>query len=57
MRRVFKHLKSVGNYELLLIATNESTHERMAVYQSIENGRIWARPELEFFDGRFKEES
>jgi hypothetical protein len=54
-RRYFLHQKSGGKYELLMIAVMEADLTRACVYQSIDNGSLWVRPESEFFDGRFKE--
>lgn len=53
--RYFLHVKTGGKYELLMIAQMESDRSRVCVYQSVDNGFLWVRPEKDFFDGRFKE--
>jgi len=47
------HLKSKGVYEIIAIAVHEKTEEPLVIYQHESNGRIWARSQAEFNDGRF----
>lgn len=50
----WKHLKSGGLYVVLHDdATREDDLEPVVVYQAVDGGRIWVRPAIEFFDGRF----
>lgn len=50
---IYKHVKSGGDYSLLLNARIEATCEHVVVYRGVEQGDIWVRPASEFFDGRF----
>jgi len=51
---LFKHLKSSGMYRIVATATIEASMTPAIVYESLENGRVWVRPQDEFFDGRFQ---
>ena len=59
MVKIYKHLKSGGNYKVL--ATDAHLEEEglkgsfYVVYQNVTDGIIWIRDQNEFFDGRFKE--
>jgi hypothetical protein len=50
------HLKTSRPYKIITKARNELDGKELVIYQSIEDGRVWARPASEFFDGRFKEQ-
>ena len=52
------HLKRLSEYIVLghaRIQTNSplNDYDNVVVYQSAADGNIWARPQSEFFDGRF----
>jgi hypothetical protein len=49
----YRHLKSGGEYELLLVGHDEATLNPMVIYRSLDDEEIWCRPAKEFFDGRF----
>lgn len=51
----WKHVKSGGIYVVLVYdATREHDLEPVVVYRACADGRIWVRPAIEFFDGRFE---
>lgn len=47
-----RHLKTGGNYRLLMTGSNEADLEPVAIYQG-EDRSIWVRPLDQFMDGRF----
>jgi len=47
------HVKSGGQYEVLMEGTLESSLVTMTIYKSVDTGKIWIRPSNEFNDGRF----
>jgi hypothetical protein len=47
-----RHLKTGGLYRVLLLGTSEADMEPVVIYDN-RDGRVWVRPENEFFDGRF----
>jgi hypothetical protein len=49
----YRHLKSGGEYTVLLTGKLEATGEDVVIYQS-ETSQIWVRPLAEFVDGRFQ---
>ncbi len=51
---VWRHLKTGGHYLLAMRVTREADLEELIVYKSLSDGRRWARPASEFFDGRFE---
>ena len=49
VEKVYRHFK--GTYhQVLNIALNSETQERMVVYNHKNNGQIWVRPEKEFLE-------
>ena len=55
----FRHLKRGSIYVKVGVAGLQCTSPvvegvPMVVYKSIEDGRLWVRPEEEFLDGRFE---
>ena len=47
--KVYRHFK--GTYhQVLNIALDSETQERMVVYNHKDNGQIWVRPEKEFLE-------
>ena len=47
--QVYQHFK--GTYHKILnIALDSGTLERMIVYNHIEDGKVWVRPEKEFLE-------
>lgn len=44
----YRHLKTGGLYEFLTLASMEDDGKGVAVYQSVESGRVWVRPLSEF---------
>jgi Uncharacterized protein conserved in bacteria len=53
-KRIYKHLKTGGLYELLVHAKFEDSTRDAVVYRSLENGIAWVRAAALFFDGRFE---
>ncbi len=52
---IYRHKKRGSTYKILHEgAVIEATEEKAVVYQCLESGIIWIRPETEFFDGRFE---
>lgn len=49
----YRHVKTGGYYLHLFIAIEEATLTPLVIYQSEQDGKVWARPQDEFFDGRF----
>lgn len=50
----YRHTKSGGEYELLLLGHDEATLNPVVVYAAADDPEeIWVRPAKEFFDGRF----
>ena len=46
---VYKHYK--GNvYKVIALGKHSETCENMVIYQSIEHGDVWCRPENMWFD-------
>ena len=52
---IWQHVKTGGLYETLSFGEMESDLSMMVIYRSVADGRIWIRPEAEFYDGRFVE--
>jgi len=58
--RRFRHIKRGSTYQLIGVADLQSSfdiHEGclLAIYRCEADGRLWARPAVEFNDGRFEE--
>lgn len=53
MTQHWRHVKTGGVYELLMHASDEATKRDQVVYRAAVGGRVWVRPALEFYDGRF----
>ena len=53
--KIYKHLKTGCHYLLIGKAKLEWNLNPVIVYKSLENDKLWVRPEKEFFDGRFIE--
>lgn len=51
----YKHKVSGNEYEFVTLAHLEADRTRVVVYVSTRGGKLWVRPESEFFDGRFLE--
>lgn len=52
-RIIVQHAKTGGMYELTGTAKLESSGQELTIYTSMEDGQVWARPAVEFNDGRF----
>jgi hypothetical protein len=50
---VYRHVKTGGLYEFVACGLMEATHISVVTYRSLADGRVWVRPVVEFFDGRF----
>jgi hypothetical protein len=50
MTRIYRNIKTGGNYLFVMNATCESDGTAIVVYQSVDNGKVWTRPAAEFFD-------
>lgn len=50
MSSIYQHYKG-GYYILVDIATHSETAERLVVYRSTSDGRVWVRPEGMFYGG------
>jgi hypothetical protein len=48
-----EHVKTGGLYQIVCLATIESTLEDAYVYQALSNMTFWIRPKAEMLDGRF----
>jgi len=54
--KLYLHEKSGGVYRLIAAGNMEADMSAVAVYTDHPKGeRVWVRPHLEFFDGRFKQ--
>ncbi len=53
-RPTHRHLKSGGDYRVLLSATLEADRSDAVVYDD-RDGTVWVRSAAEFYDGRFAE--
>jgi len=40
---IYQHYKG-GEYELLFVAEQTENHEELAVYRSLKDQKVWARP-------------
>lgn len=50
VKNIFEHYKNKKLYQLICTsAQHTETGEKLAVYRSIEDGRVWARP-LDMFN-------
>lgn len=50
INHIFEHYKNKKLYQLVCTsAQHTETGEKLAIYRSIEDGRVWARP-LEMFN-------
>lgn len=47
--QVYQHFKGT-HHEILNIALDSETLERMVVYNHVEDGKVWVRPEKEFLE-------
>ena len=52
-RELWRHVKTGGVYEFVCLARRESDGVLLVVYRGVAAGDTWARPSLEFMDGRF----
>lgn len=50
---VYKHQRTGRLYAFVVKAKLETSGEEVVVYRSLKSGRIWVRPSVEFFDGRY----
>lgn len=52
---IWRHVKTGGLYTVVTTALNEANGgaSKLVIYQSVTDGRIWARDSIEFYDGRF----
>lgn len=48
MSKIYKHFKG-GLYKLLYIATHSETQEKLVIYRSLRDNKIYARPYSMFF--------
>ncbi len=48
----WRHQKTGGVYTVLQHATNEADRKDVVIYRD-ETDRVWVRPTVEFYDGRF----
>lgn len=59
-RVIWRHKKRGAAYQIIGHAELQSAGgyleegEPLTIYKSIEDGKLWARPVLEFYDGRFE---
>lgn len=53
MTQHWRHVKTGGVYEVLMHASDEATQYDHVVYRAVVGGRVWVRPAIEFYDGRF----
>lgn len=51
---IYRHAKTGGHYKIVARGTIEATMTPCIVYQSLQDARVWVRPESEFMDGRFQ---
>lgn len=49
MRR-FKHYKRGTVYEIITEAVWEPTETAVFVYRDVDSGKVWVRPQAEFFE-------
>lgn len=49
------HLRTLGVYRKICEGILENSLEKVVIYQSLIDSKIWVRPAVEFYDGRFKE--
>ena len=60
MGNLYRHKKRGSTYEILYEAAKASSvivaldNMTMVVYRNVDDGRVWVRPAIEFFDGRFE---
>ena len=50
MIALYKHKKSGKQYRLLKYGLMESDQSEVAIYQSVEDKRVWVRPTREFHE-------
>lgn len=51
----YRHRKRGGTYEILCVVEDENNRgSSLVVYRGEDDGKLWSRPELQFFDGRFE---
>ena len=52
----YRHKKTGGTYQVIMIATIEATMTEAVVYATRRDGKVerWVRPLAEFCDGRFE---
>jgi hypothetical protein len=53
-KRRFRHRKRGTTYEIVANAEDENNRIDLIVYRGEHDGKIWARPASQFFDGRFE---
>ena len=46
----YRHYKTKGLYDLLMVATDEATLDAWCVYRSISDNTVWVRPAADFFE-------
>lgn len=49
MGKLYKHFKG-GIYKLLYISTHSETQEKLVVYRSLKDNKVYARPYSMFFE-------
>lgn len=50
MMRRFKHYKRGTVYEIITEAVWEPTETAVFVYRDVDSGKVWVRPQAEFFE-------
>lgn len=53
MSTVWIHLKTGGYYTVVCEGVEEATGEHVVIYRSLADDKVWVRPSLEYYDGRF----
>lgn len=56
---MWKHKKRGTTYDILahgILQMSDKQYDMMevVVYECLETGQVWVRPETEFYDGRFE---
>lgn len=52
---LWRHIKTGGLYEVLMHGTMEADKQDMVIYKAQSDDRVWVRPAIEFYDGRFQQ--
>lgn len=56
VRPRYRHVKRGTIYEVLSVGEDENNRGNdVVIYQAEDDGKIWARPYAQFFDGRFEQ--